>query len=224
MSKRLEILRKRFMDAKADADASKREVRQASAAKLAQIRALPDPAARLAGLKDPALLPSDRQILEHALADVLPRRRIRFPLAIGATLRSGLRHARYHWRGLVVVTLISIPVMVIGGFAVHNTLAVISPLAWASGFPFSIVSSRANSALRRSIRSAHPSSANWRNRGFCDQFGRSKACLAADTAASASGLPLASKAPILAPLEGSILHAISPEAACCQCPPMRLRA
>lgn len=121
MSKRLEILRKRFIDAKADADASKREVRQASAAKLAEIRALPDPAARLAGLKDPALLPSDRQILEHALADVLPRRRIRFPRAIGATLRSGLRHARYHWRGLVVITLISIPGMVIGGFAVHNT-------------------------------------------------------------------------------------------------------
>lgn len=121
MSERLATLRKRFFDAKADADASKREVRQASAAKLAELRALPDPAARLAGLKDPALLPSDRQILEHALADVLPRRRIRFPRTIGDTLQSGLRHARYHWRGLVVVTLISIPVMVIGGWAVHNT-------------------------------------------------------------------------------------------------------
>ena len=76
MSNRLETLRKRFIDAKADADASKREVRQASAAKLAELRALQDPAAQLAGLKDPALLPSDRQVLEHALADVLPRRRI----------------------------------------------------------------------------------------------------------------------------------------------------
>lgn len=121
MNKRLATLRKRFFDAKADADASKREVRQASAAKLAELRALPDPAARLASLKDPALLPSDRQILEHAIADVLPRRRFRFPRAIRDTLRSGLRHARYHWRGLVVVTLISIPVMVIGGWAVHNT-------------------------------------------------------------------------------------------------------
>ncbi|MGY4329429.1 hypothetical protein ACVWWG_003846 [Bradyrhizobium sp. LB7.2] len=121
MNERLETLSKRFFDAKADADASKREVRQASAAKLAELRALPDPAARLAGLKDPALLPSDRQILEHALADVLPRRRIRFPRATGATLRSGFRHARYHWRGLVAVTLISIPVMVIGGWAHHNT-------------------------------------------------------------------------------------------------------
>lgn len=121
MSKRLETLRKRFIDAKADADVSKRELRQASAAKLAELRALPDPAARLAGLKDPALLPSDREILEHALADVLPRRCIRFPRAIGATLRSGLRHARYRWRGLAAVTLTSIPVMVIGAFAVHNT-------------------------------------------------------------------------------------------------------
>lgn len=121
MSERLETLRKRFIDAKADADASKREVRQASAAKLAELRALPDPAARLAGLKDPALLPSDRQILEHALADVLPRRRIRFPRAIGATLRSGLRHARYHWRGLVAVTVMSIPFVAIGAFTVHNT-------------------------------------------------------------------------------------------------------
>jgi hypothetical protein len=121
MSQRLETLRKRFIDAKADADASNREMRQASAAKLAELRALPDPAARLAGLKDPALLPYDRQVLEHALADVLPRRRIRFPRAIGATLRSGVRHARYHWRGLVVVTLMSIPIMVIGGWAVHST-------------------------------------------------------------------------------------------------------
>jgi hypothetical protein len=121
MNKRLETLRKRFIDAKADADASKREVRQASAARLAEIRALPDPAARLAGLKDPALLPSDRQVLEHALADVLPRRRIRLPRTIGETMRSAVRHARYHWRGLVVLTLISIPIVVIGGLAVHNT-------------------------------------------------------------------------------------------------------
>jgi hypothetical protein len=121
MNERLTTLRKRFFDAKADADASKREVRQASAAKLAELRALPDPAARLAGLKDPALLPSDCQILEHALADVLPRRRIRFPRTLGNVMRSGLRQARYHWRGVVVVTLISIPAIVIGGWAVHNT-------------------------------------------------------------------------------------------------------
>lgn len=121
MSQRLQTLRKRFVDAKADADASNRELRQASAAKLAELRALPDPAARLAGLKDPALLPYDRELLERTLAGLLPRRRIRLPRKIGTIMRSGLRHARYHWRGVVVVALISVPVMVIGDFAVHNT-------------------------------------------------------------------------------------------------------
>jgi hypothetical protein len=121
MNERLATLRKRIFDAKADADASKREMRQASAAKLAELQALPDADARLAGLKDPALLPYDRQILEHTIADVLPRRRIRLPRTIGDIMRSGLRRARYHWRGLVVVTLISIPVMVIGGWAILNT-------------------------------------------------------------------------------------------------------
>ncbi|TYO64277.1 hypothetical protein FXV83_23205 [Bradyrhizobium hipponense] len=121
MSQRLETLRKRFIDAKADADASNREMRLASVAKLAELRALPDPTARLAGLKDPALLPYDREMLERTVADLLPRRRIRLPRTIGETMRSGIRHARYHWRGLVVLTLISIPVTVIGGFAVHNT-------------------------------------------------------------------------------------------------------
>ncbi|MEY9387547.1 hypothetical protein ABIF93_005804 [Bradyrhizobium japonicum] len=121
MSDRLATLRRRISEAKADADASNRAMRQASAAKLAELRALPNPAARLAGLKDPALLPFDRQILEHAIADALPRRRVRVPRAIGNIMRSGHRHARYHWRGLVMVTLISIPVTVIGGLAVHNT-------------------------------------------------------------------------------------------------------
>lgn len=121
MNERLATLRKQFFDAKADADASKRELRQASAAKLAELRALPDPSARLAGLKDPALLPYDRQMLEHTVAGLLPQRRIRLPRTIGDIMRSGLRHARYRWRGLVVGAMISIPVMVIGGFAVHNT-------------------------------------------------------------------------------------------------------
>lgn len=121
MSRRLETLRKRFVDAKADADASNREIRQASVAKLAELRAASDPAACLAGLKDPALLPYDREMLERTVADLLPRRRIRLPRTIGETMRSGVRQARYHWRGLVMLTLISIPVTVIGGLAVHNT-------------------------------------------------------------------------------------------------------
>jgi hypothetical protein len=121
MSARLATLRQRLFDAKADADASKREMRQASAAKLAQLRALPDPAGRLAGLKDPALLPYDRQILEQTIADLLPQRRIRIPRTVVDATRSSLRHARYHWRGLALLTLISIPVIVIGGIAAHNT-------------------------------------------------------------------------------------------------------
>jgi hypothetical protein len=121
MSDRLATLRRRFFEAKADADASNRAMRQASAAKLAQLRALPDADARLAGLHDPALLPYDREILEHTIADLLPRRRVRLPRTIGSTMRSGFRHARYHWRGLVVAIVISIPVMVISGLAIHNT-------------------------------------------------------------------------------------------------------
>lgn len=121
MNARLAILRERFFDAKADADASKREMREASAAKLSELRASPDPAARLAGLRDLALLPYDRQILEQAIADELPRRRMRFPRTLGDVMRSGVRHARYHWRGLGMVTLIAIPVVVIAGWAMHNT-------------------------------------------------------------------------------------------------------
>ena len=65
MSKRLATLTKRFVDARADVDASKRELREASARKLAKLQALPDPAARLAGLKDPALTPYDRDRLDR---------------------------------------------------------------------------------------------------------------------------------------------------------------
>jgi len=121
MSQRLETLRKRFFEAKADADASNRAIRRASAARLAQLRSLPDPKARLAGLNDPALLPYDREILKQTIANLLPQRRVRLPRTIGNTMRSGFRHARYHWRGLVAAALISIPVMVIGGLAIRNT-------------------------------------------------------------------------------------------------------
>lgn len=121
MKERLATLMKQMFDAKTDADASKRAIRRASAARLAQLRALQDPAARLAGLKDPALLPYDRQILEQSIAGLLPRRRIRLSRSIGHTLRSGLRHARYHWRGLSLITLILIPVIIIGGLTIQNT-------------------------------------------------------------------------------------------------------
>jgi hypothetical protein len=121
MNKRLATLTKRFVDAKADADASKREIREASARKLAQLQASRDPAARLAGLKDPALTPYDRDRLEQTVADLLPRRRFKFPRSITHTVHAGLRNARYHWRGLVLVALVSIPVTVFGAVAASHT-------------------------------------------------------------------------------------------------------
>jgi hypothetical protein len=121
MSKRLATLRERFLDAKADVDASNREIRQASATRLADLKAQTDPIKQVAGLKDPALTPFDREQLERAIADRLPRRRVRVPRSFTDTMRNGLRHARYHWRGLVLLGLISIPVTVIGGIAASNT-------------------------------------------------------------------------------------------------------
>lgn len=121
MSQRLATLHARFRQAKADADASKRAVRRASAAKLAQLQALPDAKARLAGLKDPALLPYDRKTLEHTIADLLPRRRIRFPRSVRQMMSSALRQVRYRWRGLVICALVAAPLIVIGGAAFRNT-------------------------------------------------------------------------------------------------------
>lgn len=121
MSKRLATLKVRLFEAKADVDASKRELREASARKLAKLQALPDPAARLAGLKDPALTSYDRDRLEQTVADLLPRRRFRVPRSLADTMHAGLRHARYRWRGLVLLGLISIPVMVIAAVAASRT-------------------------------------------------------------------------------------------------------
>ncbi|WP_061979186.1 hypothetical protein [Tardiphaga sp.] len=121
MSKRLTTLTKRFIDAKADVDASKRELREASARKLVRLQALPDPAARLAGLKDPALTPYDRDRLEQTITDLLPRRRLKIPRSLADTMHAGLRHTRYHWRGLVSLGLLSIPIMVFGGVAASHT-------------------------------------------------------------------------------------------------------
>jgi hypothetical protein len=121
MSERLATLRKRFLDAKADVDASKREIRQASAKKLAELKAQKDPMKQLAGLKDPALTLIDREQLEQAIANHLPRRRFRVPRSLTDVMNSCLRQARYHWRGLVLTGLISIPVVTIGWIASSNT-------------------------------------------------------------------------------------------------------
>lgn len=121
MNKRLATLTKRFVDAKADADASKREIREASARKLAQLQASRDPAARLAGLKDPALTPYDRDRLEQTVANLLPPRRFKIPSSITQTVHAGLRHARYHWRGLVLIAVVSTPVTMFGLVAASHT-------------------------------------------------------------------------------------------------------
>jgi hypothetical protein len=121
MNQRLATLVKRFANAKADVDTSNRELREASARKLAKLLALPDPAARLAGLKDPALTPYDRDRLEQTIADLLPRRRFTISRSFTGVLHTGLRHARYHWRGLALLGLLSIPVTVLGAVAAAHT-------------------------------------------------------------------------------------------------------
>jgi len=121
MSKRLATLKARLFEAKAEVDASKRELREASARKLAKLSAKSDPAARLAGLKDPALTPYDRDRLEQTIVDLLPRRQFNIPRSLADTMNAGLRHARYHWRGLGLLGLLLIPVMVLGVVAASHT-------------------------------------------------------------------------------------------------------
>lgn len=121
MNKRLATMVKRFAAAKADVDASKREIREASARKLARLLALPDPAGRVAGLKDPALTPYDRDRLERSIADLLPRRRFEVPRSLADLVRAGFRHARYRWRGLALLGLVSIPITVLGVVASSHT-------------------------------------------------------------------------------------------------------
>jgi hypothetical protein len=121
MSRRLKALWSRYAEARADVDASNAEGRRASAMRLAELLKSTDRSALVAGLRDPALIPFDRAQLENAIAVRLPRRRIRIPLTIVATLRLGARHARYHWRGLVLFTLIATPVIATAGIAWENT-------------------------------------------------------------------------------------------------------
>ncbi|MBI2715679.1 MAG: hypothetical protein HYX37_14695 [Rhizobiales bacterium] len=121
MRDRIATLRKRLFDARADVDASNRELRQASARKLAELLASTDKTALLHGLKDPALTQYDRDRLEQKIEELLPSRRVRIPRTITDTLRFGLRHARYHWRGLALLIIMSIPVITVGGMAERNT-------------------------------------------------------------------------------------------------------
>jgi hypothetical protein len=121
MSKRLKTLWSRYTEAKADVDASDAENRRASAKRLAEILKSTNRSALVAGLKDPALIPFDREQLENAIAVRLPRHRLRIPLTIATTLGLAARHVRYHWRGLALFALIATPVITATGVAWHNT-------------------------------------------------------------------------------------------------------
>jgi hypothetical protein len=121
MSWRLKILRGRYAQARADVDACDAEIRRVSTARLTELLKLPDRITLIAGLQDPALIPFDRQQLEHAIEDLLPPRRSPIPRTVADAMRSGLRHARYHWRSLVFLFLISIPVGAMGCIAARNT-------------------------------------------------------------------------------------------------------
>jgi hypothetical protein len=135
MNTRLTTLIKRFANAKADVDASNREIREASARKLTKLLALPNPAGRVAGLKDPALTPYDRDRLAQAIADQLPRRRLKLPRPFTGMISAALRQTRYRWRGLLLLGLVLIPVMALGAIAVFHTGQ--SKRAFNNGYQFS---------------------------------------------------------------------------------------
>ena len=121
MTDRLTTMLGRFTQARADVDASNADLRKASARRLAQLLKAEKSSALVAGLKDPALIPFDREQLEYAIVERLPHHRSHVPPALKATLRSGLRQVRYHWRGLVWSILIITPVFVFAAFAWNNT-------------------------------------------------------------------------------------------------------
>lgn len=124
----------RFAEAQADVDASNAEVRRASAMRLAELLKSTDRSALVAALRDPALIPFDREQLEYAIAARLPRRRSHSSLTFGTTIRLGLRLALYHWRGLVWSILIITPVFVFAAFAWENTSE--SKVSFAAGWTF----------------------------------------------------------------------------------------
>ena len=136
MNDRIATLRKQFSKARADVDASNRELRQASARKLAELLASKDKTKLLQGLKDPALTQYDRDCVERKLAELLPNRRVRIPRTIAAVWQSSLRQARYHSRGLALVAILSVPVIAIVATAALHTgqptvqFSVDLPLVW----------------------------------------------------------------------------------------------
>lgn len=111
---RLQTLFERYIQARADVDASNAEVRRASARRLAELLASSDRSALVAGVSDPTLTTYDRQQLEHAIADRMPRRRRQeISITIGRIITLSLRHACYNWR---VIAFLAVFVSLVGIF------------------------------------------------------------------------------------------------------------
>lgn len=121
MTSRLQKLNQLFVEASADVDASRREIRAASSERLAELLRLTGRRALVAALQDSALTPSDRAKLARAIAERLPRSVPRFAAGLVGTLREASQYARYHWRGLVITAVMAIPASAIVATAVHNT-------------------------------------------------------------------------------------------------------
>ena len=118
---RLKTLFDRYAQARADVDVSNAEIRRASARRLAQLLAAADTNALVAGLSDAALTAYDRQQLEHAIADRLPKRRRRVPRAIGRAINLSLQRARYQARSVLVLSLVLALMAPFGFLALRNT-------------------------------------------------------------------------------------------------------
>jgi hypothetical protein len=114
-------MRQRYLAAQADADAALRDVRQASTLHLARLRQITDPNRLLAGLRDPVLTKQDREELTRLIAEHVPQPRRELPGHVLPSLRLVLRHARYHWRGLLVGIVIACLFGVVVGLAARNT-------------------------------------------------------------------------------------------------------
>ena len=78
MTERMQRLLDVFRSAQADVDASRKRLRDASAARLDELLKLP-PAGRVQALRDPALTAFDRASLERSIEDALPKRTVRLP-------------------------------------------------------------------------------------------------------------------------------------------------
>ncbi len=114
-------MRQRYVAAQIDADAALRDVRQVSALRLARLRQTTDPKQLLVSLRDPALTKQDRTELARLIAERVPEPQRELRSHVLPSLRLVLRHARNHWRGLLVGIVIACLFGAMIGLAAHNT-------------------------------------------------------------------------------------------------------